>query len=227
MPFGLSTGYVPRFIAIALLIFSGLVFLDAPIVLAARKLPEWVKVIFTYITDIGEAQWILYPTLLIAFFGGAFLRFGSSNPANEKVKHWSAMAAFVFLSTGGPGLFANILKRLIGRARPVHLEEFGLFYFKPVINDWTFQSIPSGHTATMFAFATGIMFVFPKLRWWAFILAALVGLSRIVVGMHYPTDVFAGILTGVIAAFVVRNLFLARGWMFKKTATGDIIAKHS
>ncbi len=226
LPFGLSSGFVPRFIAIVLLVFSGLIFLDAPATRAAAVLPDWVKTIFTYITYIGDAEWILIPSLAIALAGGLVVRFRAQNTANEKIKHWSTLAAFIFLSTAGPGLFANLLKRLIGRARPIHFEELGLFHFQPVFNDWTFQSIPSGHTSTMFAFATGIMFVFPKLRWWAFGLAALVGLSRIVIGMHYPTDVFAGLLTGVIAAYVVRNIFLSRDWIFEKTDKGEIVAKH-
>lgn len=226
LPFGLSSGFIPRFIAIVLLIFSGLIFLDAPVTRMAATLPDLVKTIFTFISHIGDAEWILIPSLVIALIGGLIIHFRPQSVGIEKIKHWSALGAFIFLSTGGPGLFANLLKRLIGRARPIHFEELGLYHFQPVLNDWTFQSIPSGHTATMFAFAVGIMFVFPKLRWWAFGLATMVGLSRIVIGMHYPTDVFAGFLTGIIAAFVVRNLFLSRNWMFKKTDNGEIVAKH-
>lgn len=224
-PFGLSSSYLPRFIAITLLIFSALIFLDVPVTMLAKFSPLWLKTPFAFITHIGDAEWILIPSLFIAVLGVILLRTGAKFISTPSLKLWSASAGFIFFVTAGPGLVANILKRIIGRARPIHLEELGQFHFQPVINDWTFQSIPSGHTSTMFAFATGIMFMFPKLRWPAFILAALVGLSRIIIGMHYPTDVFAGMLFGVIAAFAVRNICLAKGWMFTKNIDGNIQLK--
>ncbi len=224
-PFGLSSGYFPRFIAVTLLIFSALVFLDVPVTMLAKLSPQWIKDPFIFITRIGDAEWILIPSLFIAVMGAILLRTGAKFFSTPTLKRWSVSAGFIFFVTAGPGLLANILKRIIGRARPLHLEELGQFHFQPVINDWTFQSIPSGHTSTMFAFATGIMFLFPKLRWPAFILAALVGLSRIIVGVHYPTDIFAGLLFGIIAAFAVRNICLAKGWIFIKSADGNIQLK--
>ncbi|HHB83291.1 MAG TPA: hypothetical protein ENK61_07475, partial [Devosia sp.] len=74
-PFGLSAGYGPRFIAIVLLVFSALVFLDRPVANAVKSLPEWVIQVFDIITKIGDAEWILLPTLLLAVLGGLALRF--------------------------------------------------------------------------------------------------------------------------------------------------------
>lgn len=226
-PFGLSQGYFPRFVAITLLVFSGLVFLDVPLATIAGSSPQWLVSVFTFITHIGDAEWILIPSLLIAVAGAILLRTGIKIIPTQRLKYWTYTAGFIFLVTAGPGLLANILKRLIGRARPIHLEQLGQFHFQPIFNDWTFQSIPSGHTSTMFAFATGIMFFFPKLRGPAFILAALVGLSRIIIGMHYPTDIFAGMIFGVLAAFAVRNICLSKDWMFVKNAKGKIQLKSN
>jgi len=53
-------------------------------------------------------------------------------------------------------------------------------------------SFPSGHTSASFAIATTIAFNMPRLSIVAFILAFAIGISRIYLGVHYPTDVMAG-----------------------------------
>jgi undecaprenyl-diphosphatase len=221
-PFGVADGNFLRFIAIVLLILAGLLFVDTSIVQGARQLPEWGRAPFYQITRIGDAEWIIVPSLVLAIVAAILAKLNFWSAYNAKFKAVAAMSAFVFVCTTGPGLLANILKRLIGRARPVHLDELGLFHFQPVLNDWTFQSFPSGHTSTMFAFACAITFLFPKMRLWVFMLATLVALSRIIIGMHFPSDIFAGVVTGIFAAYGVRNYWLSRGWIFSTNADGQI-----
>ena len=65
-------------------------------------------------------------------------------------------------------------------------------------------SMPSGHTSRSFASA---MFLHPlvdngKIRLLIWILAALIGLSRIFVGVHYPSDILVGALIGCIIGYV-------------------------
>jgi membrane-associated phospholipid phosphatase len=62
------------------------------------------------------------------------------------------------------------------------------------------RSFPSGHTAAAFAFATGAGRVCPQTGPPLAVLAALVGYSRVHTGVHYPADVIAGALCGVILA---------------------------
>ena len=65
------------------------------------------------------------------------------------------------------------------------------------------HSFPSGHTATSFACATVLSFYVPRLRVPFFVLAALIGLSRVYNAMHYPSDVLAGAVLGVLIALLL------------------------
>ncbi|MBR2394023.1 MAG: phosphatase PAP2 family protein, partial [Candidatus Methanomethylophilaceae archaeon] len=67
-------------------------------------------------------------------------------------------------------------------------------------------SFPSGHTAMAFAGAT-VLFI--RFRAWgipAMVLATLVGISRMYLYVHWPTDVLVGALVGTICAVVVYKL---------------------
>jgi membrane-associated phospholipid phosphatase len=61
-------------------------------------------------------------------------------------------------------------------------------------------SWPSGHSASAFAFATGVAIASPALGIPLNAVAALVAYSRVHTGVHYPVDVVAGAVTGVAAA---------------------------
>lgn len=70
-------------------------------------------------------------------------------------------------------------------------------------------SFPSGHTLHAVSFATVLLHYFPE--WWplAAPFAALVGLSRLILGLHYPTDVLIGGLIGYLLAANSLYLFQA------------------
>src|SRR5690606_22481781 len=95
----------------------------------------------------------------------------------------------------------------------------------PIVNDWTFQSFPSGHTTTAIALAFVIGFLWPRLFWPFLAIGVLVGVSRVPVGMHYPTDVLAGFVVGMLGAYLVRNFFAERDWLFRRRADGRIVRK--
>ena len=73
----------------------------------------------------------------------------------------------------------------------------------------TVSSFPSGHTIFMFALATGVYQYNKKAGWWFYASACLVGFARIFVGVHWPYDIVAGAVFGILTALVC-------GWVFKK-----------
>ena len=68
-------------------------------------------------------------------------------------------------------------------------------------------SFPSGHVVFFFALAMGVYFYNKKLGTLLFTGAALMGIARVYTGVHWPTDILAGALVGVLAAWPVRMVF--------------------
>ncbi|HEB55281.1 MAG TPA: phosphatase PAP2 family protein [Gammaproteobacteria bacterium] len=110
----------------------------------------------------------------------------------------------------GSGVLAGILAAVVVNAA----KEFFLIDRPPTVlaveqfhqlgNRFGGTSFPSGHTAAIFVFA-GIFALLPfpnRLRIAVLLLAALVGISRIAVGAHWPADVAAGMVVGWGAAFI-------------------------
>jgi undecaprenyl-diphosphatase len=85
-----------------------------------------------------------------------------------------------------------VIKPLVHRVRPCFAVE-GVTSLLPQIRS---ASFPSNHAANTFGAAT--VFFAARGRWWAlgFLVAAAVGVSRIYVGVHYPSDVLAGAVIG-------------------------------
>lgn len=186
--------------------------------------PDAWRAPFFFITDYGLSDWVLYPSLavfLVSLVAVFFLRRLARLVAYEV----ALLSSFIFLGVGAPGLIANLLKRLIGRSRPSEFEAVGAFSFQNLFNDWPYQSFPSGHATTAIALAFTIGFLWPRLFPIFMVVGVVVGISRVPVGMHYPSDVFAGLVVGMLGAYLVRNLFARRGWMFRRRADGRYAAR--
>ena len=65
------------------------------------------------------------------------------------------------------------------------------------------HSFPSGHTWTACAISVLMILFFGRKYWWAFLIAAAIGYSRIYVGVHFPSDVVVGGSLGSLLAFFV------------------------
>lgn len=116
------------------------------------------------------------------------------------------------------GIAVFSIKALVGRSRPCTslAEVHALVFHAP-----TDPSFPSGHAAGAFAVAAFVTFelaVHPLAKVAMFVIAAGIGLSRIVLGVHFPSDVLAGALLGVVAALLLsasRKTFQKRKWNAK------------
>jgi undecaprenyl-diphosphatase len=68
-------------------------------------------------------------------------------------------------------------------------------------------SLPSGHAALFFALATAVYFYNKKAGIWFLVGSFLIGLARIYVGVHWPSDVLAGAVIGIFSGWLVPKFF--------------------
>ena len=201
---------------------AAMAFLDDRVMSATRGLPPWLVATFDEFTEFGKSGWFLLPAgfLLIVIAAVAVRdlpRFMRLALATVTVR-----LGFLFLAIGLPGLFVTILKRLIGRARPFVVEDGGTLVFMPFIWRPEYASIPSGHGTTAFAAAIAIGALWPRTRAIMWVYALLIAVSRVIVTAHYPSDVIASSVFGILGAILVRDWFAVRRLGFRVDSHGRV-----
>lgn len=221
-PFGLNRSTAWLFVAGFAVLIVALYFLDHAISVWGTSLSPEIRGFFRWVTRWGESDWILIPSL-----AGLVLAWLLSLVTRDRLRLWSRhlliVSSFIFLGVGLPSLVATLLKRIIGRGRPMEWTTEAPLSFTPWNwSAYSYQSFPSGHSTTAFSLALTIAFLWPKSFWPMLAGATLIAVSRIVLGQHYPTDITAGAVLGTLGAFAVRNVFVSRGWLFERTDAGEI-----
>jgi undecaprenyl-diphosphatase len=209
-------------VAIALAVFLfGMIVIDAAASRGAGSVPRWLIDFFDEITDFGKSGWFLWP-LGLSFLGLAALPNNLTKTSQAVLATIMVRVGFLFVAIGAPGLFATIIKRMIGRARPGVGGSLDPYLFSPF--QWTaaYAGLPSGHATTAFAVMAAVGTLWPRARTALLIYALLIALSRIVVTAHYPTDVAAGALVGIVGVLMVRRWFALQRLGFSIAADGSL-----
>lgn len=222
-PFGLNRRNWPDYLAFFIFALFVLLFFD---VYASRSATAWAvewRQPFQFVTHFGLSEWVLVPSALVFLVSFLMFRFwGKTSLWRRAIFELSLLSGFIFAAVAGTGLITAFAKRILGRGRPTVYDDFGAFDFQYIFNDWTFQSFPSGHSTTAMATAIVVGFLAPRFFRLFLIIALVTGVSRVVTGDHYPTDVLAGFAVGTLGTYAIRNLFARRRWLFRPTTGGKI-----
>ncbi len=176
-----------------------------------RRLDRWAERVWAWdeeLMDIVSASRILRrldPLLVVATYLGygylwgalalALIAFGTEGDQANVLIGLGVVITSVFLS--------QMMKSVSGRPRP-HFSRHGFHH-----QFLTDASFPSNHTTAAFAMAYLVLRLYP---WWPnvvvlYIMAALIGLSRVYLREHFPLDVVGGALLGTCVAHGLLPLF--------------------
>lgn len=169
-----------------------LIHMEGPILLWIQEYlrNDFLTPIMKFITHLGDsgAIWIIAAVVFLLF-------------AKTRKTGMVMALSMVF------NLFATniVLKQVLARTRPYEVVE-GLERIIEAQSDFSF---PSGHTACSFAGAVVIFLMCPrKVGVPAMIFAVLISLSRLYVGVHFPTDVLGGAIVGTLSALLAYGIYI-------------------
>ncbi|MCX8009814.1 MAG: phosphatase PAP2 family protein, partial [Ignavibacteria bacterium] len=159
----------------------------------ANPIFDWMM---PFITDIYHWYLVYILLWLILFFKGGKYRIGLA-------------LMILILITISDQLSSSVIKDIFERVRPCNvLPDVHL-----LVGCSSSYSFPSSHAVNNFCMATFFSFYFKNLKWIFFSVAFIVALSRVFVGVHYPSDVIGGALIGIAIGYFG---ILSSEFIFKK-----------
>lgn len=150
--------------------------------------PRWVQIWMIAATRAGDGWLWYFAGLLVLLFGG-----------RERFAALGAGGLAAFLSA----VLFQALKRLTGRRRPCSVASHCWATLLPPDQ----FSFPSGHTMTAFAITVAFTQFYPSLAFGLMFCALSIAVSRVVLGMHFLSDVVAGAILGAGLGYLATLAF--------------------
>ncbi len=153
-----------------------------------------MKMLGQWLEEIGKSHWVLgYCALMIAI-----------SWRSMRARAWDHMR--LFASVAASGIIANIIKVVVCRPRPPlllisNITAWDWFAFR---TDFLWNSFPSGHATTGLAIAVSASLAWPRYRVAFWTVGIAIALGRLMVDVHYLSDVIAGSLLGAAISYKVQ-----------------------
>ncbi|MBU4574192.1 MAG: phosphatase PAP2 family protein, partial [Desulfarculus sp.] len=178
-------------------------FLDRPIATLAHGLRGGALLALAqFISLVADHDWFNVWLCVGLLTGGALALGRGLTPGVRAL-------LFVCVAVALTMMLGDTLKWCLGRYRPVMHFDHDLYGFSWFAAKGKMHSFPSGHTFRIFSAMTALALVWPRARVLLLGFAVLVGVSRVVVTCHYPSDIIAGAFVGVFCALWVGSI---TGW---------------
>lgn len=185
-----KTALVVSFLAITALLCLFFFWLDRETVLL-------MKGIRSDMSDLNRFLIFIHHPVNNLFHGSTLLAISVSLYVIGKLfrSRLSEVAKYLILGFLLSGISSQILKNLFGRMRPKFTAD--TIFIGPSLKDM-YHSFPSGHTAVVFCLASVLSRFYPRFSLLFYFVAAVAGFDRIFLFQHFPSDVIAGAVLGVI-----------------------------
>ncbi|MEJ2683796.1 MAG: phosphatase PAP2 family protein [Candidatus Sulfobium sp.] len=184
-----------RLLYVSLLVLPALYF-DKAVVLWVR---DYLKPNFDlYWLNPGANHWVAYGSNGATLVVLSVLIYLTGRIRNNRT--FSDAGKYLLAGFVASGVTVQIIKHLLGRARPRITYE--TLFTGPSLRGG-YDSFPSGHTTAAFCFAFIISLYFPKYRFFFYLLAVLIALSRVIGLSHFPSDLLAGAVVGLAVGKVM------------------------
>lgn len=177
---------------------------------------------FEIITHIGLSDWILY---LSGFVILIFTVFTADRFGGRLHRLWHRLfltAYFLFTTVAFSGLITAGLKIVFGRKRPPEVDGALPWEAVPFTPGYDFASFPSGHSTTSGALAMALALLFPRFAVWFLGAGLVVAASRSFIGVHFPSDVVAGLAIGAGFTWIYARSFARKRLLFHYLSDGRL-----
>jgi membrane-associated phospholipid phosphatase len=178
-------------------------YLDDRIILWMKAIQEEKSSLYYFLAFIDPFMHVISDGTTLALIAGMLYVIGKF--INIRLTEAGKYLCIGFLTTG---ITVQIVKHLCGRARPKFMDEVS-FFIGPTLKGG-YDSFPSGHATVVFCFAYILSRYFPRQRILFVLYAVIVSLYRIENCSHFPSDVVAGALVGIIVGKVLFRLLQAK-----------------
>jgi len=142
-----------------------------------------LQLFFSRITHLGGATFTICTCLILAFL-------------TTNLTRQTAIASAISLAISH--IPVHLIKKLYPRKRPYLIIDKSKFPIKALRD----HSFPSGHTTAIFSVIIPFVLYMPTLSILLITIGLSVGISRIFLGLHYPSDVMAGALLGTTSGMI-------------------------
>ena len=179
----------------------------------------FLDAIMKFITHLADPKVCpVYPLIFIIIGTIIYVRRGKAGTLDESFRPkfdfakmgWMLGAALII----GLIVCNLVLKNLIARPRPYTCDGYASLL---MIEEQSDKSFPSGHTVALFEMAICVAYsTMRRSRLWgvlAYLYAFVIAYSRLYVGVHYPSDVIAGIVIGTVDGILA---ILLVNWIYRK-----------
>jgi undecaprenyl-diphosphatase len=164
---------------------------------------RWINRLMHHHPLMGQAV-VQFSTWGIALFSVLAVGLWLLSPPGDT--RWKRACA-AGLGSAALGLAVNqAIAHVWDRARPYDAHHA----IVPLMTPSADPSFPSDHATAAFSIAFGIFFVSRRAGWWFLAFAGLIAVSRVLAGMHYPTDVLASFILSAIGGFIVVRFAMER-----------------